>query len=152
MKKNFPMLGLLVVSAILLFSFGKNQSDAGMEIKPNKNFSNLKVLPKDISDDDLKDVMRNFNASLGVKCGFCHAPGADGKMDFASDANGKKNLAREMMKMTKNINKKHFGTKNPAEFKVNCMTCHNGNTHPNRTAVPIPAPAPVPPAPSAPSN
>lgn len=152
MKKNFTLLTLLFVSAILLFSFGKNQSDAGVEIKPNKNFTNLKVLPKDISDDDLKEVMRNFNASLGVKCGHCHAPGADGKMDFASDANSKKNVAREMLKMTKNINKKHFGTKNPAEFKVNCMTCHNGNIDPNTSAVPIPAPAPVPPTPSVSSN
>src|SRR5690606_6185550 len=108
MKKNFTLLTLLFVSAILLFSFGKNQSDAGVEIKPNKNFTNLKVLPKDISDDDLKEVMRNFNASLGVKCGFCHAQGPDGKMDFASDANPKKDVARYMMNMTREINKNYF--------------------------------------------
>jgi hypothetical protein len=148
MKRKIPFLTLFVLSTLVLLSFGRSQADAGVEIKPNENFSNLKVLPKDISEEDLKEVMRNFNSALGVKCGFCHAPGADGKMDFASDANGHKNEARKMMKMTQNINKKHFGIKNPAEFKVNCMTCHNGNAHPNEKAVPIPAPAP----PSVPTN
>lgn len=145
MKKNRSFLALLGFSFVILFSFSENKFDEGVEVKRNENFTNLKVLPKDISDDDLKGVMRNFNAALGVKCSHCHAPGADGKMDFASDANEIKNIARDMMKMTQSINKKHFGEKNPADFKVNCMTCHNGNANPNAEAVPIPAPAPVPP-------
>lgn len=146
MKQNFIFISVLLLTTCFLLSFGKNQSDSGVEIKPNKNFTNLKVLPKDISDDELKAVMRDFNAALGVKCSHCHAPGADGKIDFASDANAKKNVARDMMKMTRSINKKHFDTKNPADFKVNCMTCHNGKADPNMKAVQIPAPAPVPPA------
>lgn len=139
MKKNFPLLALIAGIAMILFSFGKSQTDVGVEINPNKTFKNLKILPKGISDDDLKAIMRNFNASLGVKCSHCHAPGDDGKMDFASDANPIKTTTRQMMKMTMGINKKYFQTKNPIEFQVKCFTCYRGKTHP-QTMPPIPEP------------
>lgn len=132
MKKNFPLLVLVSGIAMILLSFGNSKPEMGVEINQNKTFKNLKVLPKDISDDDLKAVMREFNAALGVKCSHCHAPGADGKLDFASDANEIKNVARDMMQMTKGINKKYFDEKDPQNFQVNCMTCHNGNSDPNK--------------------
>lgn len=132
MKKNFPLLALVSGIAMILLSFGNSKPDMGVEINQNKTFKNLKVLPKDISDDDLKAVMREFNAALGVKCSHCHAPGADGKLDFASDAKPVKNVARDMMRMTKGINKKYFGEKDPQNFTVNCMTCHSGNSDPNK--------------------
>src|SRR5579872_705141 len=72
---------------------------------------NLKVLPKDISHDDLDKIMDEWKAALGVKCGFCHAPSADStshRLDFASDAKPEKNMARYMYKMTGKINKKFF--------------------------------------------
>lgn len=141
MKKNFSLLALIAGISMILFSFGKNDLDKGVEIKKNPNFSNLKILPKDISDDDLKGVMRDFNAALGVKCSYCHAPGADGKMDFASDANEIKNVARDMMQMTKGINKKYFDEKDPQNFQVNWMTCHNGNANPNKKESVEPVPA-----------
>jgi hypothetical protein len=34
---------------------------------------NLKVLPKNISKEDLDKVMDGFKASLGVRCNYCHA-------------------------------------------------------------------------------
>jgi len=71
------------------------------------------------SEEELMGVMRNFNASLGVKFSFCHAPGVDGKMD----SNKQKDVARGMMIMT--INKRYFKTKNPKEFQVNCFTCYH---------------------------
>ena len=41
-----------------------------------KHKMNLKVLPKNISHDDLGKVMHGFNNALGVKCNFCHAASA----------------------------------------------------------------------------
>lgn len=130
MKKKIPFLAIILVSFSILTAFNQTKQDTGYEIQKNPSFKNLKVLPKDISDEALEGTMQSFNAALGVKCSFCHAAGTDNKLDFASDANPHKNTARAMMKMTMGINKKYFGTKNPAEFSVNCATCHNGNEKP----------------------
>jgi len=130
---------MLIAGFAIIYSFTKDGTDKGYEVKSNPAFSNLKILPKDISEEDLMHVMHSFNASLGVKCGFCHAPGADGKLNFASDENKHKNVARGMMKMTMGINKKYFKIKDPKEFQVTCFTCHRGNEHPEKT-LPIPEP------------
>lgn len=96
-----------------------------------KKATNLKVLPKNISHEELEKTMKSFNMALGVKCNHCHAPKANGEkgLDFASDANPKKDVAREMMKMTNKINKKWF--KHEYEgivHNIACNTCHNGKT------------------------
>jgi hypothetical protein len=108
--------------------------------KPKKR--NLKVLPKDISHEDLDKVMDSWKTALGVKCGFCHAPNADSTihhLDFASDAKPEKNIARHMFAMTAKINKKYFsfnkddkGVVIPA---ISCVTCHRGNPHPDEVKV-----------------
>lgn len=102
---------------------------------PAGEHKNLKVLPKNISHDDLDKVMDEWKAALGVKCNFCHAARKDDprKMDFASDEKSEKNIAREMFKMTGRINKKFFNYKKSAENPVppvSCVTCHNGKAHP----------------------
>ncbi|MFY0254752.1 c-type cytochrome [Chitinophaga sp. 30R24] len=91
---------------------------------------NLKVLPKNISHEELISVMRGFNTALGVKCNFCHEPRKDDakKLDFASDANPHKDVARDMLKMTSRINKKFF--KGSQTMEVTCYTCHHGNEEP----------------------
>lgn len=98
-------------------------------------YKNLKILPKNISHDELDSVMHQFNRSLGVKCNFCHAPQKDNarKLDFASDEKGEKNVTRDMMRMTDRINKKFFRYKKDDQHPippVGCMTCHNGSPHP----------------------
>ena len=97
---------------------------------------NLKVLPKDISHDDLDRIMDSWKIALGVKCNFCHAADtATHRMDFASDAKPEKDIARHMFRMTGKINKKYFsfnkndnGVVTPA---ISCMTCHHGSPHPD---------------------
>lgn len=99
-------------------------------------YKNLKVLPKNISKEDLDKVMDGFKTALGVKCNFCHASRIDDpkKMDFASDAKAEKKTARLMMVMTNKINKKYFHIKDSEQAKgimaVSCITCHNGNEEP----------------------
>ncbi|HLX92570.1 MAG TPA: c-type cytochrome [Puia sp.] len=98
---------------------------------------NLKILPKNITHEELDKVMDGFKDALGVKCNFCHAPEADSTshhLDFASDAKPEKNIARKMMKMAAKINKKYFSYNTNDQGvhvdAVTCMTCHRGNPHP----------------------
>jgi hypothetical protein len=99
---------------------------------------NLKILPKDISHEDLDKVMDSWKEALGVKCNFCHAPSADSAshhLDFASDAKPEKNIARHMFRMTAKINKKYFSfnkdDKGESIPAISCITCHRGNPHPD---------------------
>ncbi len=100
-------------------------------------YKNLKVLPKNISHEDLGKIMGEWKNALGVKCGFCHTPSADSSahtMDWPSDAKPEKNIARHMFRMTAKINKKYFSfdkdDKGNAIPAISCMTCHRGSPHP----------------------
>lgn len=101
-----------------------------------EGFKNLKVLPKNITHDQLEKVMHEWSGSLGVHCDFCHVKNADGKgLDFASDGKAEKNMAREMYEMMNGINKKYFEAKKDSTGMVmttgvNCYTCHRGVAHP----------------------
>ncbi len=130
--KNFIKPFLIVVGITAMISLAATVPQQNQE-QPFKA-KNLKVLPKDISHDDLVKVMHGFNDALGVKCNHCHAASKDDpkKLDFASDEKEYKNAARYMMKMTEKINSKYFkeheGDANvPA---IQCMTCHRGNEKP----------------------
>ena len=128
MNKKLTVLLLLAAAVFVGITAFKPQT------APPGKWQNLKVLPQDISEDSLKAVMHFFSASLGVKCLFCHAMGDNGHPNFASDDKPEKNIARYMMKMTKEINTTYFNFKkvaNPDTIRVvTCYTCHNGNAHP----------------------
>src|SRR6476661_10429646 len=96
-----PLLFIAILSLISLAATLPKQQD-----KEPYKAKNLKVLPKDISHEELDSIMDGFKAALGVKCGFCHATSKDDpkKLDFASDDKKHKIIAREMMKMTAKIN------------------------------------------------
>jgi hypothetical protein len=106
----------------------------------DSDFKNLKILPRDISHEQLNHIMHGFNNALGVKCNFCHAPSKDTANhhpDFASDDKPEKEIARSMMKMTVKINNKFFGTKHAfigdSTLTVTCVTCHHGQPHPEES-------------------
>ena len=113
-------------------------------------YKNLKVLPKNITKQQMDSVMHHFTGSLGVKCNFCHQFNADTKkMDFASDENKHKLTARNMMKMTAKINKKYFDVSGKqsldAKLLVTCYTCHHGQEDPSVTPPHVEGPAQGPP-------
>ncbi|MCX6276383.1 MAG: c-type cytochrome [Bacteroidetes bacterium] len=103
-----------------------------------EKFENLKVLPKDITDEQLDSVMDHFKTSLDVKCSFCHAGGPviDGKkhLDFVSDAKPEKLRAREMIQMTNYLNETFFNPDHSSRpdtiHEVICYTCHRGTKEP----------------------
>jgi hypothetical protein len=89
---------------------------------------NLKVL----TPDDLRSgIMAKFVGSVAGSqgCNFCHAPSPAGK---DSDDNPKKNIARAMIVMVKDINAKvATAVGEPAKEFVTCYTCHRGKGEPD---------------------
>lgn len=100
-------------------------------------YTNLKVLPKNISSRDLQSIMADdFEDGLGVSCNFCHANAANGHgLDFASDAKPEKEITRTMMRMTLDLNKRWLKNKHPKigdmALIVQCTTCHKGLPFPD---------------------
>lgn len=129
MKKTFTILLLFVALATMSFVITKDDPPT---------YKNLKILPKNITKDQMDSVMHHFASSLGQKCGFCHEFNQEQKtMDFASDAKQPKATAREMLKMMIKLNKKFFEVKDSkdlgAKLQVTCFTCHHGEEHPSIT-------------------
>jgi hypothetical protein len=102
--------------------------------------TNLKVLPKTWTRQQVGAVMQTFTESLGVQCAYCHAedpnapPPAAGRgpaLDYALDTKKEKDIARDMIKMVMSAND---GTKALSDGtvaeKVSCFTCHRGEKKP----------------------
>ena len=92
-------------------------------------FTNLKVLPKDVGKRELMNTMKDFSSALGVNCTHCHVektPGDRNTIDWASDALEPKKVARGMMAMVAGINKDLLPAAGEPNAQVRCMTCHRG--------------------------
>ena len=79
---------------------------------------------------DFQEEMNHMVQALGVSCSTCHVRG-----NFASDDNAKKLVARQMLVMTKAINKQFFSDHKPKPGesvlgRVTCYTCHQGEATP----------------------
>ncbi|MBK6936247.1 MAG: c-type cytochrome [Chitinophagaceae bacterium] len=129
MFKNKTILTLLACAAFVVFGVAAAKA-------PRLTPRNLKVLPQDISDARLDSIMQSYNKALGVSCSFCHVKTKSftDSLDFVSDAEPMKENAREMMRMTIEINKNHFyfDKKERPEYltTITCKTCHRGEPFP----------------------
>jgi tetratricopeptide (TPR) repeat protein len=102
-----------------------------------EKFTNLKVLPKEISKHELETTMRGFAFALGVRCEHCHVekkPPEHG-LDFPADDKDAKKTARVMLQMVAAINHDYITkvVKTPPDttvIQVQCVTCHHGLTQP----------------------
>ncbi|HEX2682842.1 MAG TPA: c-type cytochrome [Ferruginibacter sp.] len=110
---------------------------AAVKQPASSEFKNLQVLPKNITADSLDRIMDRFNADLGVDCKFCHV--RDKKADtlmFDKDDKSEKEIARNMMRMTADINKKYFQFNETVTADqvqaVTCYTCHKANPMPEK--------------------
>ena len=130
------LLALAITIALTLNLYGQQQA-------PPPGFKNLKVLPQDITRQQLMGYMQAFNRALGVTCAHCHAD------DKSSDEKPEKDVARAMIKMMRSLheNAKDF-LPDGRDKKVNCMTCHRGSAKIEPPAPP-PAPQGAPPPPPA---
>lgn len=125
-------LNRISILFIIIITVFVAQGFTNFEHEEEEKPTNLKILPKDISEDDLHHVMREYSKALGVRCGFCHER-KEGKehADFASDAKHEKDIARDMMRMVNEINEKYLAQSGKGHFeKITCVTCHMGRKVP----------------------
>ena len=102
---------------------------------PPDSLINLQVLPRNASPTQVWGNMRNITSALGVECAFCHvwAPGVPREqVDFASDEKRNKRVAREMMRMVQDVNRRMDSVpdKPTPAVTVACLTCHRGVNRP----------------------
>lgn len=80
-----------------------------------------------------QEEMNLMVQALGVSCNTCHVRG-----NFASEDKPEKLKARQMLEMTKALNKQYFPDYKPKEGesmlgRITCYTCHKGETAPKST-------------------
>jgi hypothetical protein len=129
LNKKFIVSATLIIAAVI--------SVAAIEpASPQNDYTNLQVLPKDISTKALQHIMVDeFQDGLGVGCSFCHAQEKGSlHLDYASDEKPEKEIARAMMRMAMDINKKYFQVEHPligdSLMTISCNSCHHGVAHP----------------------
>ena len=112
-------------------------SMTGAATESKNGYTNLKVLPRNISSKALQSIMIDeFEDGLGVGCNFCHAEQKGShRLDYASDAKPEKEIARKMMQMTMKINSKYFKLRHPmigeSSLIISCNSCHRGQPRPD---------------------
>jgi len=125
---------LLACCVVLLCAAGARLHASQAAAAPSPSPKNLQVLTADVN---LPKLMASFNAALGVQCTYCHANG-----DFASDTNPKKDVARKMLRLLKQVDLHFPDTGNDflssrylafpeGKRYVSCYSCHRG------TAIPV---------------
>jgi hypothetical protein len=111
--------------------------------------TNLKVLPKNLTDEQVHKIMRGWAEALGTHCTTCHTAdpnkmGANGRpqLNFADDSKPEKATARLMFSMTENINMNYVSKIPDSDAKVGCGTCHRGHLEPEPFVAPPPSQGP----------
>ena len=113
-------------AAGLLLTAGSSAAQTAKAVPPSEEvYKNLKVL-QGTPSDSFNQSMHLISGQLGVDCEYCHL-----EKDRVSDEVKKKDIARDMIAMTAEINRRSF---KGAEV-VTCYTCHQGK--------PIPAGPPI---------
>ena len=110
---------LTAAVATILLAFALSAQDAP-KAKGKGPPKNLKIL----TPENFRPLMDVFVASLGLAqqggCNYCHVA------DRSSDENPKKDVARMMIMMVRDINSKFTDGKQ----HVGCYTCHRGDPQP----------------------
>ena len=123
MKSLFVFILGIGLAVGLTFDVGSPNKAQAQEF-PSR-FTNLRVLPGDITKDELYQTMKLIAKSLGAKCNYCHRTDT---RDYASDEIKEKVIARKMMRMVERINGELFTWKDAPE--ATCFMCHQGRRKP----------------------
>lgn len=100
-------------------------------------FRNLQVLPEDIHEDSLIQLMRTFTFATGLRCEGCHVMGENGSFEgaqFHLDDKLTKRQARYMLQMVNRLNAEilpGIPERDTLALRVECKTCHRGNRKPH---------------------
>ena len=146
MKTASPLFALIAACGLCAVAAAQTPSPAQLPAgdRPRMRMpmpppTNLKVLPKTLTGEQVHNIMHKWEGELGVECSECHTPdptrkGRNGHpaLNFPDDSKPEKNTARLMVKMTNEINSQYIsmvGDKTPPPA-VTCGTCHRGNLKP----------------------
>jgi hypothetical protein len=127
MRQTLAALAVVVVPAL-------SGAQAPHKFPPD-TLVNTRVIAHSTPVINVIGTMRNFTSYLGVRCQYCHV-GEEGQpltqFDFVSDTKRTKVVAREMMLMVAEINRRLDslpGRTSPG-LQVTCNTCHRGTSRP----------------------
>jgi len=137
---SLPAAAAVVLTAALAAVSSSGQAPAAPPAHvhpPNPAPTNLQVLPKDLTGDQVHEIMHKWEAMLGAECSTCHAadpknigPNGKPRLNFADDSKKEKQAARLMVKMTEDINKNYVSKVQGSGVSVGCGTCHRGHVTP----------------------
>jgi len=142
---------LLAGAALMLSTAAQAPQSTGTNAPPRiyPAPTNLKVLPKDMTGQQVHEVMEQWVAALGTHCDSCHAEdreevSADGRprLNFADDSKPMKRVARTMYLMTEEINTKYVASIDSSGAPVTCGSCHRGHLGPEPFVGPASDPSP----------
>lgn len=102
---------------------------------PPDSLVNVQVIPKTTPVIQVWGTMRNIAGGLGVQCTFCHVGQDDtplAQIDFASDQKRNKLVARQMMRLVQEVNRRldTIPARPTPTVVVACATCHRGVSRP----------------------
>jgi hypothetical protein len=143
----FLTAALFAVTTIAQPPQGPPPQSGGQQFPPPpRSFpapTNLKVLPKNLTGQQVRDIMEIWAASLGTHCSHCHAedpknvgPNGRPRLNFADDTKPEKAAARLMYTMTEDINVKYVSKIPNSDMPITCGTCHRGRLSPQPFVLP----------------
>lgn len=116
MPRNAIYVFLTFVASALLISQMNAQQPPQRRSPIPDTFTNLQVLPKDISKAALVDIMKNFCFTMDQRCSYCHVATDDlSSADFPSDEKEPKKKARELLRLILAAKKDGAGPKPPEQ-------------------------------------
>ncbi len=100
--------------------------------------TNLQVLPKDLTGEQVHHIMDGWADALGTHCTTCHAPDPNAaplpnghrRLDYALDTKPEKKTARLMYTMVQDIRTNYMSKIDNVGVPVSCGTCHRGHLSP----------------------
>ena len=128
-RSAWKLATILVLATFTFTLYGQQGPPQG----GGGGFKNLKVLPKDMSRQQLMGAMQAWSRALGVTCNHCHVD------DKSADDKPEKDVARAMVKMMMSLrqNANDFLPGDRVQ-KLNCWTCHRGSAKIELPAPPQP--------------
>jgi hypothetical protein len=149
-KSSALFLSLILFAAVIIAqSPAAPPPEAGSYPAP----VNLKVLPKDLTGQQVHEIMEQWSAALGAHCNACHVedrtsivPNGRPRLNFADDSKEMKATARVMYAMTERINTDYVARIDSSGAPVTCGTCHRGHLGPEPFVAPSEAGKSAPPS------
>lgn len=124
----------LAIFAAVSFATHSAYAQAAGKFPPD-SLVNTKVIPHKTPVTEVLGMMRNISGDLGVRCTFCHV-GKEGapiaSFDFPSDEKRNKLVARQMMLMLAEVNRRvdTLPERPSPKLTATCGTCHRGVSRP----------------------